>query len=217
MAEILIYLVGGAAVVLAWYFFFVRYNRARAIRVLHWIEASLAGHGHVTGIRWSTPSDFLVPIRLNTGVFRRAIMRVQITPREVPFRWLLDWLRKRPETLTFEADLDSAPGFNLAVRNHRWWGRTARKLSPDPNRWVFEQTAPLLLTTRHARQGNTPALLNALFRCREKAFLKLLFRRSSPHFSATLPLEAVAAAAHEGESLLDVLLEVASGSSTSRL
>lgn len=216
MAEMLIYLAGGAALVLAWYLFFVRYNRARAIKVLRWIETSLSGHGHVTGIRWVAPSRFQVPIRLNTNVFRRATMMVEITPREIPFRWFLDWLHKRPETLTFEADLDCAPGFNLMVRNHRWWGRTARKLSPDPKHWTFDQTAPLLLTTRHGRSANTQAMLNALFRCREKDFLKLLFRRSSPHFSATLPLESVAAAG-DGENLFDVLLEVASGASTSRL
>ena len=216
MVELLIYLAGGAALVLAWYFIFVRYNHARAIQVLRWIETSLRGHGHVTGIRWSTPSQFQVPIRLNTTVFRRVTVQVQITPREIPFRWLIEWLRKRPETLTFEADLDCAPGFNLMVRNHRWWGRTSRKLSPDPNGWVFEQTVPLLLTTRHGSQGNTPAMLKALFRCREKEFLKLLFRRRSPHFSATLPLETVAAAG-EGENLFDLLLDVASGASTSRL
>lgn len=215
MGEILFYLAGGAAVVVAWYFIFVRYNRNRAIQVLHWIESSLGGHGHVTGIRWSTPSRFQVPVRLSTTVFRHATMRVEITPREMPIRWLMGWLRRRPETLTFEADLDCAPGFNLVVRNHRWWGRTSRKLSLDPKRWVFEQTTPLLLTTRQAHPGNTPPMLNALLRCREKDFLKLLFRRSSPHFSATLPLETVAAP--DGENLLDLLLEVASGASTSRL
>lgn len=216
MAEILISLAGGAAAVLAWYFVFVRYNRARAIQVLRRIESSLRGHGHVTGIRWSTPSRFQVPVRLNTTVFRRASMMVQIRPREAPLRWLLDWLNKRPETVTFEADLDCAPGFNLLVRNHRWWGRTSRKLSPDPKNWVFEQTTPLLLTTRPGYQGNTPAMLNALFRCRDKEFLKLLFRRNSPHFSATLPLEAVGSA-EDGENLFEILLDVASGASTSRL
>ncbi len=216
MAGILIYLAGGAALILAWYFIFVRYNRARAVQVLRWIETSLGGHGHVTGIRWCTPSRFQVPIRLNTTVFRRPTMLVEIMPREAPFRWLLGWLRRRPETVTFEADLDCAPGFNLVVRNHRWWGRTSRKLSSDPKDWVFEQTAPLLFTTRHSQQGNTPAMLRALFRCREKEFLKLLFRRDSPHFSATLPLETVAAATQD-ENLFELLLEVASGASASRL
>lgn len=216
MAGIFISLAGGAALVLAWYLVFVRYNRARAVQVLRWIETSLGGHGHVTGIRWSTPSRFQVPIRLNTTVFRRPTMLVEITPRELPFRWLVGWLRRRPETLTFEADLDCAPGFNLVVRNHRWWGRTARKLSPHPKDWVFEQTAPLLFTTRQSQTGNTPAMLRALFRCREKEFLRLLFRRDSPHFSATLPLETVAAASQD-ENLFELLLEVASGASTTRL
>lgn len=215
MAGILIYLAGGVALVVAWYLIFVRYNRARAVQVLRWIETSLGGHGHVTGIRWSTPSRFQVPVRLNTTVFRRPTILVEITPRELPFRWLLGWLRQRPETVTFEADLDCAPGFNLVVRNHRWWGRTSRKLSPDPKNWVFEQTAPLLFTTRQSQSGNTPAMLKALFRCREKEFLKLLFRRNSPHFSATLPLETVAAVG-EGENLFELLLEVASGASTTR-
>lgn len=215
MAEVLIYLAGGAALVAAWYLFFVRYNRARAVEVLRRIETLLRGHGHVTGIRWMAPSRFQVPIRLHTTVFRRATMVVEITPREVPFRWLMDWLRKRPETLTFEADLDCAPGFNLVVRNHRWWGRTSKKLSSDPKHWTFDQTTPLLLTSRQGRGGNASAMLNTLFRCREREFLKLLFRRSSPHFTATLPLETVAAGA-EGENLFEVLLEVASGASTSR-
>lgn len=215
MAEILIYVAGGGAVALAWYMFFVRYNRSRAIEVLRRIERSLSGHGHVTGIHWVDPSKFQVPVRLNTNVFRRATVVVRIKPREMPFRWFMDWMHRRPETLTFEADLDCAPGFNLVVHNHRWWGRTSRKLSPDPKSWQFDQTTPLLLSTRQGRHGNTAAMLNALFRCREKDFLKVLFRRNSPHFSATLPLETVAAA--DGENLFDLLLEVASGASTSRL
>ncbi len=216
MAEILVYLAGGAALILAWYVFFVRYNRERAVEVLHWIEAALAGHGHVIGMRWFAPSRFIVPLRLNTHVFQHASVTVEITPRELPFRWFLNWLRKRPETVTFEADLDCPPGFNLAVRNHRWWGRTNKKLPSDPNRWIFDQTAPLLLTSRQGWKGNTPPILNALFSCRDKEFLKLLFRRSSPHFTATVALTAVTPST-DAQNFFDVLLEVASGASTSRL
>ncbi len=216
MAHTLTYLAAGAALVLAWHLFFARYNRDRAIEVLHWIEGALAGYGHVTGIRWFGASRFLVPIRLNTHVFQHASVVVQITRREMPYHWLVDWARKRPETLTFEADLDHPPAFNLAVHNHRWWGKTAKQVSLDPDRWVFEQTAPLLLTSSPKWKRDSKTMLHTLFSCREKEFLRLLFRRSSPHFVATLPLTAVVPSA-EGENFFHTLMEVASGSSTSRL
>ena len=216
MAEILIYLAGIAALILAWHLFFVRYNRRRGMQALRWIEASLAGHGHVTGVRWSAPSRFVAPVRLNTGVFQHASVKVEIAPREMPYRWLLSWWRDNPETVTFEADLDCPPGFSLAVRNHRWWGRTRKKLPTSPDRWLFEQTTPLLLTSRQHCFGKSQAILNALFSCREKEFLSVLFRRNSPHFTATVPLSAVTPSA-DNQNLFDVLLEVASGASTSRL
>ena len=216
MAEILISLAGGAALVLAWYLFFVRYNRERGLQALRWIEASLAGHGHVTGVRWFGASRFVAPIRLHTGIFQHASVVVDIAPREMPLRWLLKWLRKNPETVTFEADLDCPPAFNLAVGNHRWWGRTRKRLPTDPKRWLFEQTTPLLLTSRQHCVGKSQAMLNALLSCREKEFLSVWFRRSSPHFTATVPLSAVTPSA-DNQNLFDVLLEVASGASTSRL
>ena len=216
MAEVLIYLAGAAALVLAWRLFFVRYNRLRGMQALRWIEASLAGHGHVTGLRWSAPSRFVAPVRLNTGVFRHASVRVEIAPREVPHRWFLRWLRSDPEIVTFEADLDCPPGFNLAVRNHRWWGRTRKKLPSDPKQWTFEQTTPLVLTSRQQCFGKTQTMLNALFSCRDKEFLSVLFRRSSPHFTATVPLSAITPNA-DSQNFFDALLEVASGASTSRL
>ncbi len=216
MAEILIYLAGGAALIVAWHLFFARYNRDRGVEVLHWIEASLAGHGHVTGIRWFGASRFAVPLRLHTNLFQRPTAVVQIARRELPFHWLLDWIRKQPETITFEADLDLPPGFNLTVQNHRWWGRTSKKLSEDPKRWVFDQTTPLLLTSRPAWERDSQAMLQTLFTCRDKAFLRLGFRHNSPHFFATVPLEAITPSADQ-ENFFDSLLEVASGASTSRL
>ena len=217
MAEVFIYLAAGVAVVAAWHLFFMRYNRDRAVEVLHWIEAALAGYGHVTGIRWCGPSRFQVPIRLNTHVFQNASVVVQIARREMPYFWFVDWARGRPETLTFEADLDHAPAFNLTVQNHRWWGRTAKKLSTDPDRWMFDQTSPLLLTSKPIwKQRGATSMLQALFSCRDKEFLRLLFRRHSPHFAAMLPLTAVEPSADQ-ESFFHALMEVASGSSTSRL
>lgn len=179
-----------AALMAAWYLFSVRRNRQRSLRIVQAVKTAFAGEGQVTGFRWQAPSRFLVRLRLTPNLFRRAVVVVQMAPREMPLAWVWSWFRKRPETLTFEADLDCPPSFNLEVHNHRWTGRTRR--FPKKKVYAFERSGPFVLTTRNDWQRDIMSMMTALVASRQCDFLTVTFRRTSPHFSATVALESFA-------------------------
>src|SRR5438552_3977218 len=100
-------------VVALWYVHIVRQNRQRSLEALGWLETALGGHGRVVGVHWMTPSRLHAQLRLPPSVFQHASVMVQVEPREVPFAWLLARARRQPEIVTFEADLELPPEFNL--------------------------------------------------------------------------------------------------------
>jgi hypothetical protein len=215
--KVAICIVAGTAAVVAWYLLFLRSNRRQAGRVLEWIQAALAGKGQVVAVRWLGPSIFHVALRLGTSLFQRPALTVRLVPRQNPYKWLRQRWRGEPPTVTFEADLDSQPGFNLQVQQHRWSAKTSRRPSLGREGWEFEQVTPLILTSRQTWQREVAGMMNALLSCREREVLSLEFRRSSPHFSATIVLECISPDGRAGSNVFDTLRELAAGASASRL
>ena len=196
-----------------WYVGFAQYNRRQGLRVLRWIESSLAGQGHVTGITWLTSSQFCVPLRLRSSVFQRPTVRVQLTPREMPFIWLRHRLRRENEKMTFEADLDNAPGIDVQIFNHRWCGRTRRKLTPDPKHWVFENVGPVLLSSRDEWRKELTGVMNAVLTSGERELYSVRVQTTSPHFAATVPLGSIAPTAEGRQQVFATLGELAAEAS----
>ena len=210
-------IVAGAAAAVVWYLFFRRYNRRQAGHVVEWIQAAIDGKGQVVAVRWLGPSIFHVALRLRASLFQHPALVVRLVPRERPHRWLGQWWRCEPATITFEADLDSAPGFNLQVRQHRWSGRSSKRFSSNPAGWEFEPVTPLILTSRPTWQREVTGMMNALLSCRDREVLSLGFRRTSPHFSATIRLQCISPDARAGANVFDTLKELAAGASAWRL
>jgi hypothetical protein len=200
----------------AWYLFFLRYNRRRALEVLHWIGRVFGGHGRVAKVCWESASRFQVQMELAASVFRQPSLLVELFPRQQPLAWLIRRFRHRAETLTFQADLDSAPSFDLEVQNHRWYGRTRRRLPAKSQGWILQQVGPFVLTTRNEWQREITTMLNALVASRECDCSNVSFRRSSPHFSVTVPLNTIAPESQAQSEIFDVLRELAAGASTAR-
>jgi hypothetical protein len=209
-------ILAGAVLVSLWYFWFVRLNRRKCLQVLQWIDEAFAGHGQIASVNWLSGSRFYVRLRLSPNIFRQTSLIVQLMPREMPIHWAVAKLRRRQETLTFEADLDCPPGFNLEVQNHRWCGRTRRRLPQDPKLWKLEHAGPFVLTTRNDWQREITTMMGALVASRECDCLSVSFRRTSPHFTATVPLESISPESEARGEFFDVLRELAAGSSASR-
>jgi hypothetical protein len=208
-------LTAAAAICTAWYWMALRHNRRRAIQVLHWIEVALAGQGQASGIRWMARSRFKVPLRLHCGVFHRAWMLVDLTPCEMPLRWLLNKARGRREVLTFQADLDLPPSFSMEVHNLRWFARSSRKAPARRTSWSFEHTGPFVISTRRAWPKEISSAMTSVAKGENREFLNVSFQARSPHFSVTLPLESIAPGSPNRSCMFETMRELAARSSTS--
>ena len=217
LVAVIIYASIAPFVLVAWYAAFSHYNRRRSRKILKWIDAAFAGHGKVAGVHWLAPARFHAHLQLAPNAsFQQASVDVQLSPRQMPVSWLLARLRRQSEVMTFEADLEFTPAYDLEVHNHRWCGRTRRNLPADPLRWDMERCTPFVITTKPAWQREITTMMTAMVASRERDFLKVSYRRSSPHFTASVPLEAVAPGSGNNGELFIVLSELAGGASASR-
>lgn len=203
-----------AVLVTAWYIFFSRYNRKRALVVLRWLEGALGGQGQLVGVQWLAPSRFIVPLRLTSAVFQRASVLVELAPRELPLHWLMNRWRKQQDLVTFCADLDVAPQMSLELHTHRWSGRTRRRLPSDVNRWTVDQSTPLVLTSRE--DWELGGVMNSLLASPHRDFLSLRIRRRSPHLEAQVALASLSPESPTCGHVFHLLRELAAGASTSR-
>jgi len=207
----------GALLVAAWYWIFRRFNRKRGLRVLQWIERAFEGHGDIAAVEWLSASHMQVRLRLMECGFHQLSILVRLLPRETPLQWMASRLKKFRETLTFQGDLPCAPNFNLDVDNHRWCGRSRRKLQPSKE-WSLSRVGPFVLTSRPDWQRDIRTMMDAIAASRDCNFMQVKFRRNSPHFTATVPLTAVIPdASSNGEvGVFEALKGLAAGASASR-
>lgn len=216
-ATIALQLAAGLIVVTGWYVCFVRYNRRKAADVLLWIKTAFSGHAQILGVHWTSPSRFLIRLRLVPNIFQQSQIIVQLMPREFALNWILCRVRKQQEVATFEADLDVPPGFSLEVHNQRWCGRSRRSAKIDPDHSTFESIGPFVITTRRDWQREITSMVSALVASRDSDFQTVSFRRTSPHFSATVPLSSLAPQKCGGNNVFRVLRELADCAGASRL
>jgi uncharacterized paraquat-inducible protein A len=203
----------GTVLILLWYAWFARVNRRKSAEVLRRIKTAFAGHVQIVGVRWSGASRLLIRLRVLSSLFQHASMMVQLHERQVPAKWLYSRLKNRQETLTFEADLECPPAFNLEVHNQRWCGHT-RGTRQQPT-MTMERCGPFVLTTRHDWQRDITTMMTALVASRDCDFLTVSFRRVSPHFSATVPLVSLWRDPQAEAEIFEVLRELASCAQTS--
>jgi hypothetical protein len=197
----------------AWYWLGLRHHRRRASQVLRWLESALGGQGQAAGVRWIAHSRFKVPLRLSWGAFHRASVLVDLAPSEMPLRWLLSKLHGHREVLIFQADLDLPPAFSLHVHNFRWFARSGRTAPSNRASWGVERAGPFVISTRMDWQKEISTAMSSLTKGDNREFLDISFQRRSPHFSATLPLEAIAPGSPIRTGMLETMRELAASSS----
>jgi len=210
-----IFFVAAALFCGVWYWFSRRHTRSKAVQVLRWIEAALAGQGHALGVRWTSPWQFKVPLRLTSGVFHRAWITVEFSPCEMPINWIVSKLRNQQDTITFQADLDFLPSFSLDVHNFRWFARSSRKTDLGSSHWTFQQSGPFVISTRMNWQKEITSAMMSLTSTNNREFMSISFRRRSPHFSATMPLESISPTSPTRSYMFDSVRELAANSSAS--
>lgn len=203
-------ILGGALIL--WYVCLAYYNRRRGTQALSWVEKACVGKAKVVDRHWHGTSRVQARIGFAARWFENARITVLLLPRTSPLHWGLSAWRRQKETITFEADLDSAPGFQLQVFQHRWLTRKHTTLSRNSRDWEISRPGPVVLTTRTHWDDEITPVVNALIGSRGHNLLSVRFRHESPHFTATLPLESISNS-QTAASFLGVLRELVAGAS----
>ena len=203
------------ALVALWYFCLASYNHRRGSKALRWVETACSHRGKLTGSRWVSSSRLQAHLQFASHWFENARVTILLLPRPLPIQWLLSVWHKQRETLTFEADLDCAPGMQLEVLRHRWLTHSDDKVVRKSRDWMIVRPGPVVLTTCTEWKQELPPVINTLMTSRGHNLVSVRFRPESPHLAATIDLEALSdekAAA----GFLGVLRDLAVGASTHR-
>lgn len=232
--------------VLLWYSLCLRWNRRRGRRLLSNIESTFSAYGHVCGVRWQSASQFQVRLRLTACAFTNSTITVRMYPLQHPLGWIVSRLRRQRETFNFDANLLCPPQFDLDIRNQRRVAklktsklgarlgakvgaklRITRRFPKDSvfangsvfstgSSVQFHRLGPFILTSRRDWQRDIANSVQSLANARDSELLSVSFHRNAPHFSATMPLSALAGLGISRERLFDSLRELASSASTAR-
>lgn len=203
------------AVDVLWFFLFSRYNRRKGALVLKWVEAACATRGRVVDSRWATRSCLQAQLHFAAHWFENARVTVKLLPRPLLAQWLISLWRRQRETVTFEADLDDSPNFQLEISRHRWLTQKPKEISNPSRNWTISRPGPVVLTTRTEWTHELTPLVNTLMTSRGHNLLTVRLRPDSPNLSATIPLDALSSE-ETTASFLSVLRDLAAGSSASR-
>jgi len=196
-------MVAAAVAVFAAHWVLQRRLQSRALRALRWIENSLGPSGHVSGMRWLNASEFEVPIKVVHPIFQRPRIQVRLRPVSALPR------KAEPESFTFHADLDWRPTFAMGFENLRWFARTDKHLATDAPGWTVSNCTPVVLTTRLDWSKDVTNAVYGVLHSDRKEHVNVTFRQTSPHFSATFPLDAISPAQGEPLEFLEVVREMA--------
>lgn len=194
---------------LAWHYGCVAASRRRAIMILRQLEHALAGEGHITDLYWTGSSRFVVNLNLGSALFRDANILVEMAPRQLPWQWWRFARSGGEETLTFSADLDGAPGFELCVLNRRWYGKPRERKLLEERDWDLVGCRRLVLSSRAEWGSEIAGMVNALLVTRHQEVREVGFNNRSPHFSAVFELASLPQLAEQRPSVVDCLRELA--------
>jgi hypothetical protein len=204
-----------AACIGLWHACFAQYNRKKGAKAMQWVETACAHRGCITEQHWHGCSRVRARLAFAAHWFENARVTIQLRPRTLPLRWIYAILRRERETLTFEADLDCAPGIQLQVFRHRWLTHNHSQKPVGKREWELHRPGPVMLTTRDAWSEDLAPMVNTLMTSRGHNLLSVRFRAESPHLTATLPLEALRDE-QAAASFLKVLRALAAGASAQK-
>ncbi len=210
-----IYLAVGALVVAAWYWLCFRSNRRRAARVLEWIEEAISGYGRVSAVEWTSPSHFVMKLRMSDTCFRSPRISVRLARRESPLYWMVTRMRRADETATFEANLVCRPSFTMQVYNQRWTGRSKPDMVVNGANCITETLGPFVITSRREWQKDILQVMETLTESHACGFTKFTFNKTEPQITATVPLKMLALP-DPRVNFFDLLKELGTSASTEK-
>lgn len=181
-------------VVMGWFAVGVIWNIRRGNAIMRWMQGGLPRLGEKTTLRWLGTSVVELSIQKAKAPFRQVQVMLVMTPRDVPWLWLLAAAGGRKDTLIVRGQLVSSPRLEYEVAAAASW--TGRRSIADARnrRWGEEAEAEhIFLAPTASLAVSRPGALALLSTAREAfpAVWRLAVRRDTPQFELHVPLPDV--------------------------
>jgi hypothetical protein len=171
-------------VVMGWFAFGILYNLRRGEALLRWMRGGLPRMGERTTLRWLGSSVAELVIAKAKKPFRRLETVVVLSPRDVPWLWLLAGMQKRRDTLIFRGQLSIAPRLDMDLIDPTdWTGRMALQKATQRG-WESRDYHDLKFMAPVGLVGlacSTIDRLDPQMRQLASEYRRFSLRRSSPH------------------------------------
>ena len=166
------------AALAVWYCSVAQTRRHRALEVVTWLQAGLAGRGRVVGTRWQGATELLASLDLESHRLYSASAHVRLGgPRCL-------------DLLTLCCDLDYPPSFEIEVTCERW-KLVPADAPPNFGEGPHVQTRRLgvyVVTAEQRVTENYRELMRSLLNSRQLRVERLRLRPVSPHLELSLNL-----------------------------
>jgi hypothetical protein len=163
--------------------------QTKATDTLRRLEEALAGRGHVINCRWVRSTELEAALRFASSSFRSASIRVEFSSLLPLFSWIYSRNSETGERLVFSSDLEAAPRFRLTVLKNRWTAQSGKLKCQDAASWEYEPVMPVIYTTSADWSPELAATVITARANQQQDLQDVRFRKSSPHLSASLPLD----------------------------
>ncbi len=164
-----------------WYGAGYLYNRTRGETLRHWLEEGLNDLGGEWRADWigSPASGMRAVVARAAAPFRRLEFVLLLANREMPFLWLLDYLRGRQDRLIINVTLRSPRRVEMEVKPGR------PTFSGDD--WVRESGPHGLTLVYRGREGRkTATALKPWLEFYGRHLQRLIWRKKDPHIQIQL-------------------------------
>ncbi len=203
--------------VMGWFAVGVIWNIRRGNSVLRWMQEGLPKLGEKTTLRWLGSSVVELSIQRAKAPFRQVQVLLVLTPRDVPWLWLLAAGRGRKDTLIIRGQLATAPRLEYEVASAGSWTGRRSIVEARDRRWGEEPEGDHLFLAPTASLAVSRPGARALLAAAHETFpavWRLAVRRDSPQFEFHVPLPATNGKAGEYFEAIRLMAQRASAGST---
>lgn len=178
-------------VVMGWFAVGVIWNIRRGNAVLKWMQGGLPRLGERTTLRWLGTSVVELTIQRAKPPFRQVQLLLVLTPRDVPWLWLLAAGRGRKDLLIVRGQLMSAPRLEYELALPRSWTGQRAIAEARGRRWGEQADGDHLFLAPTASQAVSRPAASELLSLTMQSFpgvSRLAVRREQPQFELHVPM-----------------------------
>lgn len=188
--------------------------RTQLSTVLGWLDSTL-GECSRSSVKPLSPASFhadlICPSR---SPFRSCSVELRFAPRHDLFSWAKWRLKRQEETVTLSGDLNHHPKRSWQLHSLRYVGKTKHCADPASAGWHVVRTTPTIFGSRPELHLEFSSVLAALAQMHPKCLSDVRISSTSPNFTVSIPLSAVAPGCEQRFEVFQAIRSLAASASS---